>query len=234
MFELKKLSAFDNSVQVLWEIDLKIEANEIVALLGDNSSGKTALLSAIMGLVPVYSGGVYYNNIPVDGLPRHEYSEHGIAYFPTGGRFFADMSVQENIEIAMYPIHLWNKRKERLIEIYEMFPLLSTLKKRYARELDAAERQLLTMARAMASSAKLCLFDEISYGLTPVATEEILSIVWELRREGGAVLLAEQYANKTLEIADRAYVLKNGRIVYDGSCAELLESDYVHRSYLGL
>ncbi len=221
-------------VQVLWDVSIQVQEAEIVALVGSNGAGKTTLLNTITGLLPARSGSVEFLGRRIDGLPSHAIVELGICLIPEGGKVFPDMSVRENLEMGAYSLRAWKQKRETIEQIYELFPLLKERDKQLARTLSGGERQMLAMGRGLMSKPKLCLFDEPSYGLAPLMVIEIFQIIGELRSQGITVLLVEQNVRRSLEIADRAYVLENGRICQQGDCGELLQSDYVRQAYLGL
>jgi len=221
-------------VQVLWDVSIEVREAEIVALVGSNGAGKTTLLNTITGLLPVRSGSVEFLGRRIDGLPSHAIVEMGISLIPEGGKVFPDMSVRENLEMGAYPQQAWKQKQETVEQIYGLFPLLKERDKQLARTLSGGERQMLAMGRGLMCKPKLCLFDEPSYGLAPLMVTEIFRIIGELRSQGITVLLVEQNVRRSLEIADRAYVLENGRVCQQGDCGELLQSDYVRQAYMGL
>jgi branched-chain amino acid transport system ATP-binding protein len=144
------------------------------------------------------------------------------------------MTVRENLEMGAYPYHAWKMKEETLKQVFQIFPRLKEREGQLARTLSGGEKQMLAMGRGLMSRPRLCMFDEPSYGLAPKLVLEVFRIVNSLREQGITVLLVEQNVRHTLEIADRAYVLENGRMVLEGSGAELLQSDYVKKAYLGL
>jgi branched-chain amino acid transport system ATP-binding protein len=144
------------------------------------------------------------------------------------------MSVRENLEMGAYPSQSWGRRKEMMERVFRVFPILKERQRQLAKTLSGGERQMLAMGRALMSGPKLCLLDEPSYGLAPLLIAEVFRIVRSLREEQVTVLLIEQNVKHTLEIADRAYVLENGRISLHGNCCDLLTTDYVRKAYLGL
>jgi branched-chain amino acid transport system ATP-binding protein len=234
MLELVDVSARYGKTQVLWDVGLRVEQGEIVALVGSNGSGKTTLLKAICGLLPPYSGRVEFLGQRIDGLAPHEVVDLGISNVPEGGKVFPDMSVRENLEMGAYPAEAWGRRQETLERVFRVFPVLKERQRQSAKTLSGGERQMLAIGRALMSGPKLCLLDEPSYGLAPLLIAEIFRIIRGLRDEKVTVLLVEQNVKHTLETADRAYVLENGRISLQGKCSELLQSDYVRKAYLGL
>jgi branched-chain amino acid transport system ATP-binding protein len=234
MLEVCDVVTVYGKVQALWDVCIEVHENETVALLGSNGAGKTTLLNTITGLLTPASGTVEFLGKRIDGLPPHAIVELGISHVPEGGRVFPDMSVRENLEMGAYPLHAWKAKQETLEQVYEIFPVLKERDRQLARTLSGGERQMLAMGRGLMSRPKLCLFDEPSYGLAPLMVSEIFRVIGGLHNQGITVLLIEQNVRHALEIADRAYVLENGRICLQGTCGELLESETVRQAYLGL
>jgi branched-chain amino acid transport system ATP-binding protein len=220
--------------QAIWDVCIEVNESEIVAIIGSNGAGKTALLNTISGLIPPVSGTVEFLGKRIDGLPPHTIVELGISHIPEGGNVFPEMTVYENLEMGAYPVHAWNKKEQTLEQVYHVFPILKERAKQLARTLSGGERQMLAIGRGLMSKPKLCMLDEPSYGLAPIMVSEIFRILKKLRDQGITILLIEQNVRHTLEIADRAYVLESGRICLEGACGELLQSDYVRKAYLGL
>jgi branched-chain amino acid transport system ATP-binding protein len=234
MLEVKNLDVFHDKIQALWDVSLKIADGEIVALVGANGAGKTTLLNTISGALRPADGSVLFNGSRIDGLPSHAIVGLGISHVPEGGRLFADMSVRENLEMGAYPGNAWKDRHQTIEEVYRLFPRLKEREKQLATTLSGGEQQMLAMGRGLMSRPKLCIFDEPSYGLAPRLMLEVFQIIESLNERGITILLIEQNVRHSLEIADRAYVLENGRIVLDGSCGECLASEHVKKAYLGL
>ena len=234
MLEIKDLNCFYGNVQVLWDVNLRIEEGELVALLGANCAGKTTLLNAVTGTVKPASGHILFRGEELVGMSTEKLLEKGISYLPEYGGLFPDMSIQENLELGAYPRSMWGNRKQTMEKIFELFPKLRERRTQLARTLSGGERQMLAMGRGMMSGPSLCLYDELSYGLSPLMAKEAMGMVKTLRDRGMTVLLVEQNVKQSMEIADRAYVLENGRITLEGPCSELLENDYVKRAYLGM
>jgi branched-chain amino acid transport system ATP-binding protein len=234
MLEISNIEAFYGKAQALWDVSLKIDELEIVALIGSNGAGKTTLLNTISGLLRPASGSVTFLGKRIDGLPPHSIVELGISYVPEGGRIFTEMTVLENLEMGAYPHHAWKQKKETLEQVYQVFPVLKEREKQLARTLSGGEHQMLAMGRGLMSRPKLCILDEPSYGLAPKFVEEVFQTIKSLREQGITIFLIEQNVLRTLEIADRACVLENGRIVLDGTSNNLLQSDHIRKAYLGL
>ena len=234
LLEIKKLNCSYGNVQVLWDVDLTIGEGEVVALLGANGAGKTTLLNNITGSVKPSSGEVLFEGKNILGLGADALLSLGISYLPEGGGLFPEMSIQENLEMGAYPREMWGGRKATMETVYQLFPKLYERRKQLARTLSGGERQMLAMGRSIMSGPKLCLFDELSYGLSPLMAKEAMKMVKTMRDRGITVLLVEQNVKQSMETADRAYVLENGRIVLQGECKSLLNDDYIKRAYLGM
>jgi len=234
MLKIEKLNCSYGNVKALWDVSLNVEEGEIVALLGANGAGKTTLLNAVMGIVKATSGDVSFNEESINSQNAGKLVEKGISYLPEGGRLFPDMTIRENLELGAYAKMNWKKRNEMIERVFEMFPRLKEREKQLARTMSGGEQQMLAMGRGLMSSPKLCLLDELSYGLAPIMVDEVFRIVKMLREQGITILLVEQNVNQTMEIADRAYVLENGRVALEGVCDELKENDYVKKAYLGM
>jgi branched-chain amino acid transport system ATP-binding protein len=234
MLEIHDLNACHGKAQALWDVCLQINEADLVALVGSNGAGKSTLLSTITGSLRPTSGSVTFLGERIDGLPSHTIVELGMSLVPEGGRVFPDMTVRENLEMGAYPRRAWKQKRETLQQMYQLFPRLKERERQLARTLSGGEHQMLAIARALMSKPKLCLFDEPSYGLAPLLVTEIFRIIAGLRDQGITILLIEQNVRRALEIADRAYVLENGRICMEGACTEILDSDHVRKAYLGL
>jgi branched-chain amino acid transport system ATP-binding protein len=234
MLEVCNLNTFYGKVQALWDVSLKINEAEIVALIGSNGAGKTTLLNTISGLIRPTSGSVEFLGKRIDGLTPNVIVEMGISHIPEGGKIFRDMSVHENLEMGAYSHHAWKQRKETIEQVYELFPVLKERHGQLARTLSGGEQQMLAMGRGLMSRPKLCAFDEPSYGLAPKLVDSVFRVIKSLREQGITIFLIEQNVRRTLETADRACVIENGRIAMEGCCDELLTSDYVRKTYLGM
>jgi len=234
MLAINHIDAFYGRVQALWDVTLRINEGEIVALVGANGAGKTTLLNIIFSLHRPASGTVEFLGRRIDGLAPHHIGGLGISYVPEGGRPFREMSVHENLEMGAYIHEAWKQKAETLNQVYTMFPRLKERQKQLVGTLSGGELQMVAIGRGLMSRPKLCVLDEPSYGLAPLLVKEIFRIVQRLRDRGIAILLIEQNVRQTLEIADRAYVLENGRIVSEGKSGVLLQDDHIKKAYLGL
>lgn len=234
MLEVSNINTFYGKAQALWDVSLRIEEKEIVALVGANGAGKTTLLNTICGLIHPTSGNVVFLGERIDGLAPHSIVELGISHVPEGRKLFTDMTVRENLEMGAYPYHAWKQKEETFQQVYQIFPILKERERQLARTLSGGEQQMVAMGRGLMSKPRLCMFDEPSYGLAPTLVSEVFRVIDSLRGQGITVLLIEQNVRHTLEIADRAYVLENGRICLEGTCTQLLKSKHVRKAYLGI
>ena len=233
MLKIDNIHVYYGAIHALKGVSLEVKAGEIVTLIGANGAGKSTTLRTVSGLLAPKSGGISFLRENIAGMPAHEIVKHGISQVPEGRRIFAEMSVQENLEMGAFT----RKDKagvEKDFEIvYNRFPRLKERRKQQAGTLSGGEQQMLAMGRALMSRPKLLLLDEPSMGLAPLLIKEIFSIIEDINREGTTVLLVEQNANMALSIAHRAYVMETGRITLQGAAKELAASEDVRKAYLG-
>ena len=234
MLEVSNINTFYGNIQALWDVSLTIEEAELVALVGANGAGKTTLLNTISGLLPPASGQVEFLGKRIDRLQSHTIVELGMSHIPEGRKLFPEMSVRENLEMGAYTKRVWKQKKETLDEVYQLFPILKTRKGQLARTLSGGEQQMVAMGRGLMSKPRLCIIDEPSSGLAPLVVDEVFQTIQGLRGQGISIFLIEQNVQQTLEIADRAYVLENGRIVLSGKSEELLQEEMIKKAFLGL
>jgi branched-chain amino acid transport system ATP-binding protein len=234
MLQVRNIRTFYGKIQALWDVSLEINKGEIVVLVGANGAGKTTLLHTISGIIRPVSGRVEFIGKRIDGQPVAHIVEQGISHVPQGGKLFPDMTVHENLEMGAYLSHAWKQKEETLKYVYQIFPILKEREKQIVMTLSGGEKQMVAIGRGIMSRPKLSIFDEPSYGLAPLLVLEIFRVIKSLREHGITVLTVEQNVKQSLEMADRAYVLENGRIVLEGESKDLLQNDYVRQAYLGL
>jgi branched-chain amino acid transport system ATP-binding protein len=234
MLEVNGLSAGYGKIQILWDVCVNVTEGELVALVGANGAGKTTLLKTISGVMRPNSGTITFLGKRIDRLAPNTIVDLGLSHIPEGRRLFPDMSIRENLEMGAYPGRSWKKRRETMERVFELFPRLKERAGQLARTLSGGEQQMLALGRGLMSLPKMCIVDEPSNGLAPMLVGEIFRILKSLRDDGITILLVEQNVRQTLAIADRAYVLENGRLALEGSCKFLLDSDHVRKAYLGL
>ncbi len=234
MLVVKNINTFYGRIQALWNVTFEVNAGEIVALVGANGAGKTTLLNTISGLVRPASGSILFLGDRLDGKEPAWIVEKGICQIPEGGRLFPDMTVQENLEMGAYLRHAWGQKGETIQNVHRMFPILRERAKQIVSSLSGGEKQMVAIGRGIMSRPKLAIFDEPSYGLAPLLVLEMFRIIRTLKEHQITVLIVEQNVKQSLEMADRAYVMENGRIVLEGKSTDLLENDHVRKAYLGL
>ena len=234
MLTVNHIDAFYGRVQALWDVSLRINEGEVVALVGANGAGKTTLLNIIFSLLRPASGTVEFLGRRINNLAPYHIGELGISYVPEGGRLFKAMTVRDNLATDAYVYDAWKQKKETLSQVYNMFPRLKERQRQLVGTLSGGELQMVAIGRGLMSRPKLCIFDEPSYGLAPLLVKEIFRIIQGLHDQGISIFLIEQNVRQTLEIADRAYLLENGRIVSEGKSKELLQNHHIKKAYLGL
>ncbi|TAN41868.1 MAG: ABC transporter ATP-binding protein [Nitrospirae bacterium] len=234
MLEIKNINVFYGDVQVIRDISFKVNEGEIVALVGANGAGKSTTLKTISGLVKPESGEIIFNGTHLAKVEPYRLIEHGIVHVPEGRRLFVDMSVEENLDMGSLKGAAKAEREKTREMVYKLFPRLLERKKQLGGTLSGGEQQMLAIGRGLMSKPKLMMFDEPSLGLAPILVREIFSILGNIREEGTTVLIVEQNVKQTLSISDRAYVLENGRVVIEGTGADLLNDEHVKKAYLGV
>lgn len=233
MLIVNDIDVYYGNIQALKGLSLEVNEGEIVTLIGANGAGKSTLLQTLSGLLKPKRGGIEYLGESIAGKPAQSIVKAGISHVPEGRRVFANMSVEENLDLGAY------LRKDRdgitkdLQHVYELFPRLYERRKQQSGTLSGGEQQMLAMGRAIMAKPKLLLLDEPSMGLAPLMVKNIFSIIETINQEGTTILLVEQNANMALSIANRAYVLETGKIVLSGTAKALQESEEVKAAYLG-
>jgi branched-chain amino acid transport system ATP-binding protein len=234
MLRVSDIHVFYGKVEVLSHVSFHVDEKEIVALVGNNGAGKSTVLNTISGLIRPTSGTLEFLGERIDRRPPHQIVKMGISLVPEGGRPFPDMTVHENLEMGAYRPETWKRKDETIGNVHQLFPALRQRAKQLARTLSGGERQMLGMGRSLMSKPKLCMFDEPSYGLAPVLVQELFRHIKFLNEQGITILVVEQNIRHALELAHRAYVFENGRVVLEGKSDELLRNDHIRRAYLGL
>jgi branched-chain amino acid transport system ATP-binding protein len=234
MLSVKELCTFYGKIQALWDVSFEVREREIVALVGANGAGKTTLLNTLSGIVRPASGKVEFCGTRIEKQAAASIVELGITQVPQGGRLFPDMTVRENLEMGAYQTNAWKYRRETIEQVYQIFPRLKERTSQIVSTLSGGEKQMVAIGRGLMSKPKLCMFDEPSYGLAPLAVAEIFRVITSLPEQGITVLLVEQNVKQALELANRACVLENGRLTLEGPCCNLIEHDHVRKAYLGL
>lgn len=233
MLKVEKLNVYYGNIHALKEISFEVQKGEIVTLIGANGAGKTSTLQAISGMIKASSGAITLKGKPITHEEAHKLVPLGMAHVPEGRRVFAQMSVEENLELGAYTIKDKKQIASDIEKMYKRFPRLRERRKQLAGTMSGGEQQMLAMARALMSRPEMILMDEPSMGLAPILVHEIFEIIKEINADGTTVLLVEQNANRALQIAHRAYVLETGEIVLSGEGKDLLSNEQVKKAYLG-
>jgi branched-chain amino acid transport system ATP-binding protein len=220
-------------VEVLRGVELQVHAGETVALLGSNGAGKSTLNNTVCGLVPATAGRVLFDGREITHEHHRRIVQAGLIQVPEGRRIFPNLSVLENLELGAYA-RARERRGANLERVYATFPRLKERSAQKAGTMSGGEQQMLAIGRGLMAEPRLLILDEPSLGLSPLLVEEMFALIGQLHAQGLAVLLVEQNVGQSLEIADRAYVMENGRIRFTGAPAQLLASDELRRAYLGV
>ena len=224
MLEISQLDVYYGDLQALWDVSITVDEGKIATLVGSNGAGKSTVMKAITGLLKPKAGKILFDGMRIDHLPPHRIVESGICMVPEGRRLFPGMSVLENLEVGASPKSARKIRNNTTLAwIYEVFPVLKERARQTAGTLSGGEQQMLAIGRALMSNPKLLLIDEMSLGLSPIVVQELSRIIKEINQSKKlTILLVEQDVQLALSLADKGYIIENGRIVGQGNCSELL------------
>jgi len=234
MLELRGVTAGYGHFTALWDVTLRVEAGEAVAVVGPNGSGKTTLMRVISGLVAARAGDLVFEGDSLGGRKAHEVVRRGIAHVPEGRRVFPRLTVADNLRMGAFQPRARAAFAESLARVYDLFPVLRERERQPAGSLSGGEQQMLALGRALMSRPKLILLDEPSMGLAPVMVLRLFDLLRRVRAEGYTILVVEQNVRQVLRLVDRAYLLEVGRIRMEGRAAELSEQAFVRKAYVGL
>ena len=233
MLEVQNLNVHYGSIHAIKDISLEVNEGEIVSLIGANGAGKTTTLHTITGIKKATSGSIKLYDQDLTAIEPHKIITLGMAHVPEGRHIFAEMTVEENLEMGAFWLKGKTNVSQEIEKVYERFPRLKERYRQPAGTLSGGEQQMLAIGRAIMSKPKIMLMDEPSMGLSPLLVREIFNIIQELNRSGMTILLVEQNAKMALSIAHRAYVLGTGEIVMKGKAEDMLQDDNVRKAYLG-
>ena len=234
MLKISNLSVSYKGLHALDDVSLELREGEIVSVIGSNGSGKSTLLNAISGIIRARSGRMEFSGERIDGLPSHRIVEKGIVQVPEGRKIFYPLTVLENLILGSYLPEAKKQRGATLERVFGLFPILRARQTQLAGTLSGGEQQMLAIGRGLMACPRLLCLDEPSLGLSPILVGEIFKIVKEINQGGIAVLLIEQNVVQSLSLADRAYVLENGRIVLEGPGSALIADPRVREAYLAV
>ena len=233
LLELRDISAGYGVQQVLRGVSMEASEGELVTLIGPNGHGKTTLLRCISGLVRLTHGGIDFDGTRLDGLEVHQIVKRGIVHVPQGDMIFPDMTVLDNLLMGAYLPSARAEADERLEGIFELLPALAERRGQVSSTLSGGERRMLGIGRGLMTGGRILLIDEPSLGLAPLAIEQIYEVIANLKARGRTILLVEENAERVLDLADRIYLLDDGRIVWQGAAEELADQEEILEAYLG-
>jgi branched-chain amino acid transport system ATP-binding protein len=234
MLEIQNLSAAYGMVRILYDVNFKVQEKEILSIIGPNGAGKTTLVKTIMGFLHPKTGTIKFKDQNIENLPTYEIVKRGLTMIPEGREVFPRMSVEQNLMLGAYTIKDKEQIKANKEKVCEIFPVLKKKEKALAQTLSGGEQQMLVICRSLMSNPQLLILDEPSLGLAPIIVEKVLDTIRTINDEGVTVLLVEQNIHDSLNVADRGYVLEEGRIVLEGKSRELLSNSHIKEVYLGL
>lgn len=234
MLEITNLHVSYDDAPALWDVTLSIGRGELVSVLGPNGAGKTTLVKTIARLLPVRSGSIRFEGQDISTMSAREVGALGLALIPEGRRLFASMSVEENLEIGCYRREARAARQHSLDEVYGLFPILRERRRQIAGTMSGGQQQMVSIGRALMARPKLLLIDEPSLGLAPIVVAQVFETLGRIHQAGVSMLLIEQNVVRALDIAQRAYVIEDGRIVAQGRPEDLRKQSDIQHAYLGI
>ena len=234
MLEIKNIDVFYGDVQVIWDVSFEVKKGEVVALIGANGAGKSTTLKTISGILRPRKGEILFEGAPIHRIEAYKLIEMGMALCPEARSLFVEMTVEENLDMGSLKGEAKKKRQKTKEMVFELFPRLKERRRQLAGTLSGGEQQMAAVGRGLMSLPKLLMFDEPSLGLAPILVREIFNVIKRIREEGTTVLIVEQNVKQTLAIADRAYVLENGKLAMQGTGGALLNNEHVRTAYLGV
>ncbi len=230
MLKINNIDVFYDNIHAIRGLSLEIHKGEVVSLIGANGAGKTTTLNAISGLIKVKNGEIKFLGNNIENKSPESILKLGIAHVPEGRKIFSKMTVLENLEIGAYT----SKNSKKIEEIYDMFPRLKERKNQIAGTLSGGEQQMLAVGRALMSEPKFLMLDEPTMGLSPKFVNQVFEVIKNLSKSGVTIFLIEQNVNIALSYSSRSYVIENGKIVLSGNSSDLISSDDIKKSYLGI
>jgi branched-chain amino acid transport system ATP-binding protein len=233
MLEVTSLSVSYGVIPALHDVSFNVRQNEIVTILGSNGTGKSSILNAISGFMKCPVGRIIFQDQPIQNLPPHKIVDMGVVQVPEGAKSFPYMTVKENLLLGAYQKNSWKKRKETLEYVYSLYPILKERSNQTARLLSGGEQQMLKIGRGLMSNPRMIMVDEPSIGLAPLIVDAVYETLAKLRDSGLTILLTEQNALRALQLANRGYILQEGRVILEDKAENLMKNDLVRKAYLG-
>jgi branched-chain amino acid transport system ATP-binding protein len=234
LLEINNIESGYGEVQVLWGISLQVKPGKLTTIIGANGAGKTTTLRSVMGSVRPWKGKVLLNGEDITKLPPHARANRGLVLVPEGRQLFADMSVEENLEMGAYSRRARKGQKQNLERVYDAFPRLKERRKQLSSTLSGGEQQMLAMGRGLMQEPLVLMIDELSLGLSPLLAQQLFLSLKALRKQGLTIVLVEQNVHLALALSDYTYVLAEGRVEIEGNSREVAGMDAVRKAYLGL
>ena len=233
MLEVENIDVFHGDLQALWDVSLEVTDGEMVSLIGANGAGKTTIVESISGLLTPATGNIRFNGVRLDKEPAHRVVEQGVCLIPEEKGIFPGMSVLENLELGAFTPVSRKIRNDTFGFVYDLFPVLKSRRRQAAGTLSGGEQQMLAIGRALMGQPKLLMCDEPSLGLAPLIVKNIFQVIEQINASGVSVLLVEQNVRAALGLAQRAYVIENGRVTTHGEARSLLDDERINNAYLG-
>lgn len=234
MLEVDRLNTYYGEFQALKEVSLNVKEGELVVVFGPNGHGKSTLLKSICGLLPPTSGSITFDGELINGMPTEKIVGMGMVYIAEDRQLFPDMTVLENLKLGAYSPHARPKEEENLEHVFKLFPRLKAWRNRNASTLSGGEARMLAIGRGLMSEAKFLAIDEPSLGLAPIVRHDVFRTIKEISETGISILLVEQNVARIAEIADRTYLMEDGRIVFEGGKDDALKDKHVKEVFLGI
>lgn len=234
MLEVRNISVSYLGLPVIHDVSFRVKEGQMVSIVGSNGAGKSTILKTISGLLRPLKGEIWFYDHRLDKLPAHQITTLGISHVPEGRKIFSKLTVLENLLIGAHICPAEMEIKERLQQIYRLFPILEERKQQLGETLSGGEQQMLAIARGLMAKPKLMMLDEPSLGLMPSLSEKVIEVLKKISKQGTTILLVEQKVRDALKLADWAYVLQTGSIILEGPGNTLMESDLVRKAYLGM
>jgi len=233
VLDLKEITVSYDIATALWDVSLSVVEGKIVSIVGSNGAGKSTILRTVSGVIHPKAGTISLDERRIDSLPPHQIARLGISHVPEGRRIFPHLSVMENLTMGALPVKDPKRSDELLRNVFELFPILSERRTQMGGTLSGGQQQMLAIGRGLMSDPKILLLDEPSLGLAPILVDTVFDVITRLNQQGQTILLVEQNAYRSLEIAHHAYVLETGRITLEGEAAVLIDHPHVKKAYLG-
>lgn len=234
MLKVNGISARYNIITVLKDVSFSVEPGQMVAIVGANSAGKTTILKTISGLLHPFEGKIEFLGAEIENLPPYEIAAKGIAHVPEGRKIFSKLTIRENLLVGAHVRADKQEVNETLEEMFSLFPILKERESQKGETLSGGERQQLAIARGLMAKPRLLMLDEPSLGLSPLLSNRVIHSCQEIREKGTTILIVEQKVTAVLKMADKGYVLQQGKVIMEGKGEELLESDMIRKAYLGI